>query len=564
MNILGITHKFAFNSAACLICDGELVAFAEEERFTREKQAPQKFPSEAIDHCLKEAGLSASDIHEVAVGFNKIEDVWKTVSSVAFADYCNHDFERIEFCRGPDFEIYFEADMIRDIHLHGLPVGNITWHDHHDCHVASAVATCNFGEEVLNTEGCNYISLDGDGGKSCGRTGFFDGKNLRPDEYFHCIGSIGCFYEEITKFLGFKQHQGEGKVMGLASYGKYDEDLLPRNLFFRNKGGVLQLDRNLTVDRLKELETEGIQKKIQEDILCDESVNLAHTAQKYLEEVLIDAAKNLAEKNKCGNFALSGGSLLNCSANGKLLEQTFVDRLFIQPASHDAGTALGAAILSHAHTINKIPQYPFATAYCGSFFPTSSVEEYLASQQGISYRAVNAAQTLALLIKEDYVVGYFDGRAEIGPRALCHRSILANPTKKDNLDRVNKIKGREFWRPLAPVIREDRFHDIVDMKHLSPFMLIAGEVKKDWRSKIPAVTHIDDTCRPQSINDTQNRTIYEALSIFEKDSGCPVFMNTSFNLRGEPIVDSPEDAVNTFLNSNLDYLLIQGFLVERI
>ena len=563
MNILGITHKYAFNSAACLIMDGKLVAFAEEERFTREKQAPQQFPSKAVKYCLRRGNLEASEVDEVAVGFNKIEDVWKTVSSLEFADYCNHDFKRIEFDQGPHIDIYFEADTIRDIHLHELPVGNITWHDHHECHVASAVATCGFGEDILTTEGCNYISMDGDGGKTAGRTGFFDGAHMRNDQYFHCIGSLGFFYESVTKFLGFKGHQGEGKVMGLASYGSHDESLLPRTLFFRNKGGLLQIDRNVTLDHLNYLKELGIQERAKENILCEEAVNLAHTAQKYLEEVVIDTARNLADKNNCSNFALSGGSLLNCSANGKLLEQDFVERLFIQPASHDAGSALGAAILSYGHQINKIPQIPFPTAYWGSVFTTAAVEEYLSSCEGIIYSTVDAVKVLASLIKEDKVVGYFDGKAEVGPRALCHRSILANPTKKRNLDRVNKIKGREEWRPLAPVIKEDKFHEIVNMKTISPFMLIAGEVKEEWRTKIPAVTHVDNTCRPQSLNQKQNPIIYGALSVFEEASGCPVFMNTSFNLRGEPIVDSPEDAVHTFLNSDLDYLLIHGFLVER-
>ena len=161
------------------------------------------------------------------------------------------------------------------------------------------------------------------------------------------------------------------------------------------------------------------------------------------------------------------------------------------------------------------------------------------------------------------MIGYFSGRSEVGPRALCNRSILANPTKKENLDRVNKIKNREFWRPLAPVIAEDNLHDIVDIKHASPFMLIASTVKEDWRKKIPAVTHVDNTCRPQSLNETQNFTIYNCLKSFEKMSGCPVFMNTSFNLRGEPMVNSPEDALKTFLKCDLDYLIIENFLITK-
>lgn len=556
MYILGITHKFAFNSAACLIRDGELLAFAEEERFNRIKQAPQTFPFESIKYCLNKEEIQPHEVDEIAIGFEKIETIWKTVSSFSFADYCNKNYKTIEFCRGPDVEIYFEADTIRDIHTAGLKVGNITWHDHHECHAASSIAASKFSE-------CNYITIDGDGGRTAGRTGFFKDGQMKNDEYFHCIGSIGTFYEEVTKFLGFQSHQGEGKTMGLASYGKYDEHLLPRHIFFRNKGGVLQIDRNEVIDHFNELENSGLKEEIAKDILCADSVNLAHTAQKYFEEILIDAAKNMYKKTGCKNFALSGGSLLNCSANGQLLKQDFVEEIFVQPASHDAGTALGAAILGEAKQKNKILPLDFNTAYWGSSYVRSDIEPILQNEPNIKYEKIDVINTLPRLIHEDFVVGYFSGRSEVGPRALCNRSILANPTKKENLDRVNKIKDREFWRPLAPVIAEDNLHDIVDIKHASPFMLIASTVKEGWRKKIPAVTHVDNTCRPQSLNKTQNFTIYNCLKGFEKMSGCPVFMNTSFNLRGEPIVDSPQDALKTFLKCDLDYLIIENFLITK-
>ncbi len=181
----------------------------------------------------------------------------------------------------------------------------------------------------------------------------------------------------------------------------------------------------------------------------------------------------------------------------------------------------------------------------------------------LQYKNISVETVLPELIHENKVVGYFAGRAEIGPRALCHRSIFANPTIKENLNRVNKIKNREFWRPLAPVIKEEAFHEIVELKHLSPFMLIAAPVKEEWKSRIPAVTHVDGTCRPQSINSKQNEVIHQALVNFEKLSGVPVFMNTSFNLRGEPLVDSPQDALKTFWNSDLDCLIMEDFLVEK-
>ena len=181
----------------------------------------------------------------------------------------------------------------------------------------------------------------------------------------------------------------------------------------------------------------------------------------------------------------------------------------------------------------------------------------------LTYENINPSETIPTLLHEDKVIGYMAGKAEIGPRALCHRSILANPTNKDNLNRVNKIKGREFWRPLAPTMTEESLHDIVHIKHVSPFMLMAAQVKNEWKDKIPAVVHVDGSCRPQSVNSSQNPIIHKALLNFEKKSGAPVFLNTSINLDGEPLVDSPKDALKTFLNSNLDVLIIENILIKR-
>lgn len=208
------------------------------------------------------------------------------------------------------------------------------------------------------------------------------------------------------------------------------------------------------------------------------------------------------------------------------------------------------------------PKVDFTTAYWGSEFSEPEVEKCLI-ENGVEYSCIDPAYRLADLLHQDLVVGYFAGRAEVGPRALCHRSILANPTKKENLDRVNNIKGREFWRPLAPTIAEEYFHEIVNAKQLSPFMLIAAQVKEAWKEKIPAVVHVDGSCRPQSINAQQNPVIHNALLNFKKFSGAPVFLNTSFNLNGEPLVDSPMDALNTFLNSDLDALIMENFLIKK-
>lgn len=555
MYVLGITHKFSYNQAACLLKDGQIVAFAEEERFTRIKQAFQMFPINAIRFCLDKAGIEPRQVEKITICWEKTEDIWRTLNTSEFAKYAYQDWDQIIFETGPDKDIYEEADLIKDLAIANFNIGNLSWLDHHRCHIASTVAASGFEE-------CNYITYDGDGGASAGRVGFYTNNEMHDHEWFHCVGSLGVFYERITEFLGFTPHKEEGKTMGLASYGEYDESLIPRSAFFRNQGGLLQIDQNAVKDRLRELYEEGYQDKVKENILSKEAVNLAHTAQKYLEEMLIDAAKFMYRRTGCRNFALAGGSLLNCSANGALLNQDFVDNIFVQPAAGDSGCALGGAIMEYAalNKTNKLTNINFPNAYYGSSFPKKEVLEILKAY-GLKFLELeDPALKLAELIHQDNVIGYFEGAAEVGPRALCHRSILANPTIKANLDRVNKIKNRESWRPLAPVMTEEDFHDIVDLKNYSPYMLIAAQVKEDWKEKIPAVTHVDGSCRPQSVNVEQNETIHKALNHFKSLSGSPVFMNTSFNLRGEPLVDSPEDAVKTFINSDLNYLMIEGIL----
>ena len=368
--ILGITHKFSYNQAACLLGDGKLIAFAEEERFSRVKQAPHLFPENAINFCLNEAGISTHDIVKVGVGYSSVQDIWKVVSTHEFARYVNKGFERIEFDRGADLEIYYEADWVRDICLSGLPVGHIYWQDHHDTHIFSSLACAPF-------DSCNYISIDGDGGQRAGSVGFFNGKSLEEHAWFHCIGSIDTFYEKITDFLGFVPHREEGKTMGLASYGQYDEKLLPRELFFRNEGGLLQIDRNTIDEWLTKLKEEKGEQILSEGILSEVAVNLAHTAQKYLEEILIDTAKIIYNKTGCRDFVLTGGSVLNCSANGKLLEQDFVDNIFVHPASHDTGSALGAALVTHYQERGSFPRIDFPTAYWGSKFNKAQIEHYI-------------------------------------------------------------------------------------------------------------------------------------------------------------------------------------------
>jgi len=592
MNVLGVTYLGSSNGAAALIKDGELVAFSEEERHIRKKHASSKwcnyFPKNAIYYCLEKGGVSPHEIDEIGIGFSHLSQTLNFYQNDEFVKamlrkkatafptsqasdrtsgkrltfngnqvFLGDDEKWLEECFKTLGAWAINDNLMYkylDEYLPGTDIyPKVKWYSHHDCHAASSIVPSNFKET-------NFMSFDGEGGHNAGVLGFFDGETAKIFDTIHPYNSLGAFYSSVTETLGFTRHSGEGKTMGLASYGKVDITSLPK---FTTSNNKLNLPRvsgpiyNAWRDEKWE-ETESCR----ENPLSDEATTLAATAQHYFEEFIIEHARKLHSMTDSKNFALAGGSFLNCTGNGKLLEQDFVDQIFVQPASHDSGSALGAAILCYKEKMKTYPKVDFTTAYWGSEFSEPEVEKCLI-ENGVEYSCIDPAYRLADLLHQDLVVGYFAGRAEVGPRALCHRSILANPTKKENLDRVNNIKGREFWRPLAPTIAEEYFHEIVNAKQLSPFMLIAAQVKEAWKEKIPAVVHVDGSCRPQSINAQQNPVIHNALLNFKKFSGAPVFLNTSFNLNGEPLVDSPMDALNTFLNSDLDALIMENFLIKK-
>ena len=580
MNILGISPLSSSNPASALLKDGKLVAFAEEERFNRVKHSPSHFPFLSAYYCLKEAGLNKGDIdydvglvaglklgkHYVAIGGESHHQILselielKDFKRFMSAQYDDNDeavinneslFRYLPYDRDASYNdhlTYQYAGRFFDVNSN-----KIGWLSHHLSHVASTCIPSNFSS-------CNFMSFDGVGGALSGMIGFFDGKDFEIYDKFFINESFGAYYSAVTETLGFHRHGGEGKTMGLASYGNVNQATLP---FYAKRLGTFNEFKLDAIKYNKWAKSSYLPSPTDDTILTSAYVDRAATCQHYFEKIIIDYARHLHKRTGNKNFAVAGGSFLNCSANGKLLEQDFVDNLFIQPASHDAGVALGAAILTHHLHKGEFPEADFSTAYWGSSFEEHEVLSTLQDFPNVTYENINPAETIPELLYEDKIIGYMAGKAEVGPRALCHRSILANPTNKDNLNRVNKIKGREFWRPLAPTMTEESLHDIVHIKHVSPFMLMAAQVKNEWKEKIPAVVHVDGSCRPQSVNSSQNPVIHKALLNFEKKSGVPVFLNTSFNLDGEPLVDSPNDALKTFLNSSLDVLIIENILIKR-
>jgi carbamoyltransferase len=541
MIIIGTTHPISYNNAACLLIDGRLVAFAEEERFTRLKHAPRVFPRRAIEFCLHQAGLKPGDVNATAVGFNQPGVGELTADPIA--QYLAGRLPVREISNLYVRAVHLSTDL--EIESYGARYH----YDHHCAHAASAFAPSGFEE-------ANIITLDGWGGRLSGLLGFQRrGTQMEVINEIPPEKSWGVVYGLVTQQLGFQFHSGEGKTMGLAAYGIPDEGLLP--------DWCDEIFGLPDVSRYQDFILNKVALREADALLAQQHKNLAATLQHYYERSLLKIARYLFARTSCRNFVLAGGVALNCTGNGMLAAQDFVDGLFIQPASHDAGTALGAAILAHEQLTGNSCVIDFEHAFWGPGYSDDDIRNALHFAQA-NYREVDPAEAAASAILENKIIGWFQGRAEVGPRALGGRSILANPAHEGNHDRVNlRVKRREPWRPLAPSALEERFFDLFDLKGLSPFMLIAGGVKKEWRAKLPAVVHVDGSARPQAVKQKTNPLYHQLLTKLNTVGGIPAVLNTSFNLNDEPLVNSPEHALATFFRSGLDALVIGNFLVEK-
>tara|TARA_Y100001963_G_scaffold26466_1_gene36041 strand:- start:4687 stop:6327 length:1641 start_codon:yes stop_codon:yes gene_type:complete len=546
MKILGITNCVSWNSAACLLIDGVLISINEEERFIRKKHALEEghsaFPLNAINECLKHGKISVSDVDLICIGWG--ENV-----------ICGNSSEdNIKFVK------QYTDKTLNGLKSMGFDLGKVKKYNHHLCHAASSFFCSNHGFS-------NIISLDGAGDDCSGWIGFSEGAfsdlrniNAHASNHFSqvisCGNSWGNLWENVTEILGFKRHSGEGKTMGLAPYGEFDPNILPS--FFASNGApeiykynCFFADKGWIYGRGKQLEP-----------LSQEGKNLAHTLQKYYNDFLVQKAQEMIESNSCKNFCITGGVGLNCTGNGYLANSGLLENIFIQPASSDSGTSLGAAILGGLE-YGSYFQSNFNHAYWGSSYSLQEIKEAL-SRSSLKFEEVdNVGEAVAELLHKDQVVCNFQGRAEIGPRALGNRSVLANPCKKENLDRINKIKGRESWRPLAPSILEEDYFNVVDTKHHSPYMLMACQVSEEYKEKIPAVVHVDGSCRPQTVFKSTNEIYHNIILEFKKRTGIPVVLNTSFNMYYEPIVNSPDDAIKSFTELGADSLCIGNFIATK-
>lgn len=570
MYILGITEK-GHDSAACLMKDGKLICMVEEERLSREKNAKGKYPIRAIKYCLESNGISLSDITYIAVGWNV-----KKYENVMIDLYAKLDrqYEKDALTRSNEEDIFFrfrngklEKNLKSSFLSQGIkdPLPPIIYVDHHVAHALSTYHCSGFNEALI-------FCIDGSGENYTTTVWLGNDKDINLVTEYELPHSLGWFYSCITEFLGFSPNQQEGTVMGLAPYGKrnsYVRSVLERILHISDDRYVVNPEYifygnhsygNKFTDRL--VDELGIPRQRNEEI-GEIHKDIACEAQDLLETVVRHLVETHVNKTGVRNVCFSGGVAMNCKLNGYIAQLSCVDRFFVQPASYDAGTSLGAAI-SVFHELGVDTRYKMEHPYWGCCYSNEQIEQILKFAK-IKYRKLDDVSFVAATyLNNNKIIAWFQGAMEIGARALGARSILANPLRKDMKDVLNnQVKFREWWRPFAPSMTIENYKAIFGAKHIEPFMLTAMQVPTVDASRIPSVVHVDMSARPQCVDPKTNFRYWKLLDDFYSISGVPAVLNTSFNVKGEPIVCSPNDALRCFFSTGIDALFIGDFLVEK-
>jgi len=592
MNILGFS-AFYHDSAAALLCDGKIIGAAQEERFTRKKHDPG-FPLKAIGYVLEEGGLTMDDIDYVAFydkPFLKFERLLETYVAVAPRGFESFRIAMPVWLR----EKLFLKDMLLKQfkeHFSRIKPEQIMFSEHHMSHAASAFYPSPFEEAVV-------LTLDGVGEWATTTVAIGKGKDLEIVKEIHFPHSLGLLYSAFTYYTGFKVNSGEYKLMGLAPYGdpKY-KDLILDHLIELKEDGSFRLDQTyfnyvsgltMTSKRFEDLFGEPVRNP-ESDQLTQFHMDVAASIQAVAEEIVLRITRNLAQEYGISNLCMAGGVALNCVANGEILRDGAFENLWIQPAAGDAGGALGTALalwhqeLGHERTVE--PGDSMRGAYLGPQYSNESIESELTNAGAVFTRLSpneiisRSAQALA----ENKALGWFQGRMEFGPRALGGRSILGDPRSETTQKTLNlKVKYRESFRPFAPSVLREEVSRWFEHDRDSPYMLLVADVHKSIqkqmndeeqqlfgieklnvkRSEIPAVTHVDYSARIQTVHAETNPRYHALISEFGKLTGCPVVVNTSFNVRGEPIVCSPTDAFKCFMGTELDVLVVGDYLLEK-
>lgn len=591
--ILGISAYY-HDSAAALIVDGEIIAAAQEERFSRKKH-DARFPLNAIQYCLKEANIVLNDIDEIVfydkplVKFERLIETYLSYAPKGIRSF---------FAAMPIWlkeKLYLKNTLNREFSLlyekDNAKKAKLLFSEHHQSHAASAFFPSPFEKAAV-------LCLDGVGEWSTTTVWVGDGNNLEAKWEIDFPHSLGLLYSAFTYYTGFKVNSGEYKLMGLAPYGepKYVELILDKLLDLK-EDGTFKLDMKyfnyctgLTMTNSKFDKLFGSPPRKPESLITQKEMDLAASIQKVTEEVVIRLAKTIRKETECKYLCMAGGVALNCVANGELLRAKIFDRIWIQPAAGDAGGALGAA-LAVWHGLHKGDRKPNSAdsmkgSYLGPHFKSSDIRLQL-DQANAVYTELGDEKLMPLLadiLAKDKVVGWFQGKMEFGPRALGGRSIIGNPQSSKMQSQMNlKIKYRESFRPFAPSVLYEDVQKYFEIEQSSPYMLLVAPVTQEIRipmteeqkslfgieklniprSQLPAITHVDYSARIQTIHENTNPRYYHLVSEFKKLTGCSVLVNTSFNVRGEPIVCTPEDAYRCFMQTEMDYLVIENFLIAK-
>jgi len=584
--ILGISAYY-HDSAACLLVDGEVTAAAQEERFSRKKHDP-RFPHGAINYCLKEGGITAEELDFIAFydkPFLKFERLLETYLAYAPRGLVSFLTSMPVWLKQ---KLWISEQIRKEVGFKGKMV----FPEHHESHAASAFYPSPFKRAA-------FVTMDGVGEWTTTSYGVGSDNEIRILSEIHFPHSLGMLYSAFTYYTGFKVNSAEYKVMGLAPYGepKYVQTILDELIDLKEDGSFRMNMRyfnycaGLTMtnghfDRL----FGGVPRK-PESLVTQREMDLARSLQEVTEEVMLRVVRHVKKETGERFLCLAGGVALNCVGNGKILRSGIYDDIWIQPGAGDAGGALGAALLTWHQYLGKERRVEEnRDKQCGSFygphFSNEEIETFL-RERNIPHRKLEDDElldTVAGLLASEKVVGWFQGRMEFGPRALGARSIIGDARSSKMQSVMNlKIKYRESFRPFAPTVLEEEVSDYFEIDRKSPYMLLVAPVRKDIRremeaterklfgidklnvvrSTIPAVTHVDYSARVQTVNRQDNPRYHDLIEKFREKTGCAVIINTSFNVRGEPIVCSPEDAYTCFMRTQMDYLVLENFLLDK-
>ena len=592
-SILGIS-AFYHDSAAALVENGKIVAAAQEERFSRKKH-DARYPYNAIKYVLDEAGINLNQVNHIVffekpfLKFERLVETYLAFAPLGFGSFC---MSMPIWLREKLFQKKFLFEKLKLNDKNFDDIGKIYFSEHHYSHAASAFFPSPFKDAIV-------LTLDGVGEWATTTVAEGSGNKLNLLKEIHFPHSIGLLYSAFTYYTGFKINSGEYKVMGLAPYGepKY-KDVIMRELIDLKNDGSFKLNMKyfnyatgltMTNQKFSNLFKNPVRDP-KKDLLTQFHMDIAASIQSVTEEIILKLTKSISKEFDSRNLCLAGGVALNCVANGKILKEKIFDNLWIQPAAGDAGGALGAALAFWFKELNNPREVNLKDEMMGSYIGPSFSEELIEKKLKLlnaNFQKLSEENLINIVAKElnnEKTVGWFQGRMEFGPRALGSRSIIADPRSDKMQKELNlKIKFRESFRPFAPSVLREDLKDWFEIDYDSPYMLLVSNVKKDVqipmsekskklfgieklnikRSSIPAVTHVDYSSRIQTVHKDTNPKYHKLLSQFKINTGCPILVNTSFNVRGEPIVCTIEDAFRCFMSTNLNILVCENFILYK-